>query len=101
MSYGIVVASIVAAIASMAVAAIQSRRAIHQRLDSLTSIAHEHKEYWDDFHSRGWHNLPEGSENAIQLVVTLTNLSDAVGKLREELADHVEWEMNQKYKDPQ
>lgn len=97
MSYGIVVASVVAAAASVLIAIVQSRRAVHLRLDELTATSHEHRGYWDDFHSRGWHNLPEGSENAIQLAVTLTNLEDGITKLRAELADHVEWEKKQKY----
>ena len=104
MSWGVVMASAIAAIASMIVAAVQSRRAIHQRLDSLAGVVEQHVEHWDDFHSRGWNNLPEGSENAVQLVVTLTNLSSSVDHLnqtvdllREELAEHVAWEMSHKY----
>ena len=69
-----IAAALIGAVGLVLGAAVQSAIASSVRLKKVEAALLEHAEYWADFHARGWNNLPEGSDSALALAMTLERI---------------------------
>lgn len=65
-------------------------------LNSVSQELRDHRTNWEKFNA-SWGSLPPEMDTAADLAVVIEHIRDDVKRVREELKNHVEWEMKQKY----
>jgi hypothetical protein len=66
----------------------------HHLIDLIKQIRVKQEEF-----DKKWGNLPEEMDDAVGLVELLHNMDARIKKLDQDIADHVAWEMQAKYKE--
>ena len=77
------------------------------KIDAIQNAVERQAAIQEAFDSHGWGNLPDDLNNAVKLTTTIRDVQrhhdethDKLDKIMVQLAEHVEWEMQQKYQGP-